>query len=181
MTTPVPQWNRYYDNTLEWRPGEVVTLFESLDFERVGANDLGGYFGKVFLVQELNHKIRMIAKSVGERKDQVDKINAIEAFKREAYALLNLPPHPNIVQSFIVHRVKRNDYIFMEHVDGGNLLEYIEFCKKESKKKTLNDLYPIIYQMAEGLRFIHSNEFVHKDLKHDNILITYDTHNFPIV
>ncbi|MDR4490043.1 MAG: protein kinase family protein [Candidatus Nitrosocosmicus sp.] len=181
MNLNFPPSNNPTKSILEWNPGEIVPLFESLQFERIDNESKGGAFGKLYKVKELNLGITMAAKSPGEGDEHIQEAVKKEAFMREAYALLTLPPHPNVVESYIVTKVKDKFYIFMEFMDGGNLLDYL-LSLSNSSTKNWRLIYSIIYQIAEGLRFIHSKGLVHKDLKHNNILLKNDDRiSVPIV
>lgn len=57
--------------------------------------------------------------------------------------------------------------IVLEYVYGGDLLSFVR------KRTKLNELTAklIFKQIIEGLRYIHSQGIVHRDIKLDNILI----------
>ena len=57
----------------------------------------------------------------------------------------------------------------MEYIEGGTLGQYI---KKHNFNFTEHQAANIIYQIAQGVKYLHSYGIVHRDLKPDNIMIT---------
>lgn len=156
-----------------WEPGEVISLFNGRKFKRVGRNETSGRFGTLFEVIDVASDVRMMVKRVSNNDPRltIDDATKEEALKREAFTLLTLPPHPNIVQSSIVANIRGNYHIFMEFVDSGDLSSLLKEYARVNKKIEWSELYPLIYQMAVGVKFLHSNEIIHKDLKPGNILV----------
>ncbi len=156
-----------------WENGETVTLFNGRNFKREDSKGAGGYFGDTFKVIDVASEIPMIVKRASNRDSHSTANDTAkdDALKREAFTILTLPPHPNIVQSSIVAEIKGNYHIFMELVSGGDLTSFLKEYTKMNKKLESSELYPLIYQMAVGVRFLHSNGIIHKDLKPENILV----------
>src|SRR5437899_3193210 len=61
-------------------------------------------------------------------------------------------------------------YIAMEYVEGANLKEYIRREGRLSPERALQ----IAAQVCEALEFAHSHGVVHRDIKPQNILLTFD-------
>jgi len=75
--------------------------------------------------------------------------------------------HPNIIRNYSNWR--EDDYVYLqnEYCNGGSLEKVIE--SGPSDEKTLRK---ILEHIAQGLRFIHSKQLAHMDIKPENILIT---------
>ncbi len=58
----------------------------------------------------------------------------------------------------------------MEYASGGDLLKYVK-CKTYIQEE---EAMYIFYQIAAGLRYIHRQGFIHRDIKLDNILLDSD-------
>ncbi|OMJ74018.1 hypothetical protein SteCoe_27173 [Stentor coeruleus] len=91
--------------------------------------------------------------------------------KKEILMLKNLY-HKNIVQ--YLYTEINNDYngvdIMMEYVSGGSLRHLLnKFGKFEEPIAVL-----YINQVLEGLKYLHSQGIVHRDIKSANILVTQD-------
>lgn len=80
--------------------------------------------------------------------------------------------HPNIVQYYgcVEDKEKNSINIFMEYVTGGSLNHYI----KRFKKIPLETVRQWAYQMVCGVKYLHDQGIVHRDLKGDNCLVTME-------
>eukprot|EP00658_Telonema_sp_P-2_P060142 TRINITY_DN49145_c0_g1_i2.p1 TRINITY_DN49145_c0_g1~~TRINITY_DN49145_c0_g1_i2.p1 ORF type:complete len:429 (+),score=90.82 TRINITY_DN49145_c0_g1_i2:99-1385(+) len=78
----------------------------------------------------------------------------------------------NIVQYYgsLEDKVNNTLNIFMEYVTGGSLNHYI----KKFKSLPLETIRQWTYQMVCGVRYLHEQGIVHRDIKGDNILVTMD-------
>ena len=86
------------------------------------------------------------------------------------YEIMNLLNHPNILKAFGV-------FLSDEKSLPSILLEYCQTnLAAVIKNKSFSNVQLIcaIYQIAEGMRYIHFNKIIHRDLKPTNILVTSD-------
>mmetsp|Transcript_15128 Transcript_15128/g.15000 ORF Transcript_15128/g.15000 Transcript_15128/m.15000 type:complete len:177 (+) Transcript_15128:131-661(+) len=81
---------------------------------------------------------------------------------REIKSLRKLNDHPNIVKLKEVFRTN-NDLYFV--------FEYIKSDLYKVMKDGV-DIKSIMYQILDGLKYIHKNGFFHRDLKPENILVS---------
>ncbi|KAI5967557.1 SWE1 [Candida margitis] len=63
-------------------------------------------------------------------------------------------------------------YIMTEYCEGGTLFEFLE----ENKHYKIDEfrIWKMIIELANGLRFIHSKNYLHLDLKPANVFITFE-------
>lgn len=90
-----------------------------------------------------------------------------QRFRQEAKELSSFT-HPNIVTLLDFGEFEGEDYIVLEFLRGGNLLDWI--ATKPSVKEVVDRFIAI----AQGLDYIHNRGIVHRDLKPENILLTED-------
>ncbi|GAN04088.1 Ser/Thr protein kinase [Mucor ambiguus] len=86
---------------------------------------------------------------------------------REASIMLLLD-HPFIARLDEMVLVDNFYYLFMEYVDGGQLLDYIISHGKLKERQARQ----FARQIASALDYCHRNSIVHRDLKVENILIS---------
>eukprot|EP00842_Homolaphlyctis_polyrhiza_P006498 jgi/Hompol1/684/HPOL_000805-RA len=100
----------------------------------------------------------------------VDKIHA-PALVREIETWRQMR-HPNIAQLYEVLCSESKIYMVMEYCDGGEMFDYIV------KHGRLDDQGPecrrIFKQIIDAVTACHEKNFVHRDLKLENILMTED-------
>jgi serine/threonine-protein kinase len=90
----------------------------------------------------------------------------LERFYREARSMGQLS-HPNIVQGYAVGEEQGWHYLAMEYIDGRSLQKWLGLLGRLS----VGDALHIVLACTEGVRYVHSLDLVHRDIKPDNILI----------
>ncbi|XP_013403397.1 serine/threonine-protein kinase 10 isoform X3 [Lingula anatina] len=124
-----------------------------------------GAFGKVYKAQHKEGKQFAALKKV-ELKNEED----LEDFTVEI-DILSECKHPNVVGLY-------EAFLWAEH-----LMIYIEFCAGGAVdsimlelEKGLNEtqIKAITHQMCQGLKFLHENKVIHRDLKAGNVLLTLE-------
>ncbi|WNE41207.1 MAG: Serine/threonine-protein kinase PknD [Mycoplasmataceae bacterium] len=97
--------------------------------------------------------------------------NNLKDIDKEIKALKQLN-HENIIR-YHEERAKNNFvYLIMEYAEQGSLDKWIEKNKNNPHEWQAN--YKFIGQITEGLKHLHENKMLHRDLKSHNILITKD-------
>ncbi|XP_036154800.1 serine/threonine-protein kinase MARK2-like [Myotis myotis] len=78
--------------------------------------------------------------------------------------------HPNITKLFEVLVTPDKYFLVMEHVGGGNLLEYLE----DNGPMDEGEARTIFRQVVSAVQHCHQKGVIHRDLTPDNILIEVD-------
>ena len=107
-----------------------------------------GKYGKIFLILK-NNKFYII-KKIKKKKENLNEI--------KMYKYLN---HINIIKIYDYY-IKNNNYnIVLEYMNMGDMNNII--CN--------DNIYNILLQITNGIKFIHENNIIHRDIKPSNILI----------
>ena len=59
--------------------------------------------------------------------------------------------------------------IVMEYADGGDLYERIKKHKKNKTQFSETEIWRIFIQVVKGLKTLHNNKVLHRDLKCANV------------
>jgi len=160
-------------------PGQ--TVFEYRIEKMLG----GGGFGITYLAQDINLQLPVAIKEYfpgdlavrsadlsvhvrsGENRGQFQW--GLERFLDEARALASFR-HPNIVRVLRYFKENGTAYIVMEYESGDPLKRWL------AKQPALDQqgLLKIIYPLMDGLEAVHKVNFLHRDIKPDNIYIRAD-------
>jgi len=93
---------------------------------------------------------------------------AYKLFQREIAVMARLK-HPNIVHLYEHGRIDNNYYFITEFMNGGDVGELI---KKKLSPLPYEMACNIVCQILQGLEFAHTQNYIHRDIKPDNILLS---------
>ena len=128
--------------------------------ERIGRGGMGSVYKAHDPVLD-----RMVAlKVVSAETDHTDELRA--RFFREAQACAKLS-HPNIVTIHDLGEADGNLFIVMELLEGDELRQVIA----KRSIANLEDKFPLMIQICDGLEFAHDKGIVHRDVKPANIFV----------
>uniref|UniRef100_A0A663EC42 Tyrosine-protein kinase n=1 Tax=Aquila chrysaetos chrysaetos TaxID=223781 RepID=A0A663EC42_AQUCH len=132
---------------------------ESLRLERkLGA----GQFGEVWMATYNKH-IKVAVKTMKPGSMSVD------AFLEEANLMKTLQ-HSKLVKLHAVVTKEEPIYIITEFMEKGSLLDFLK--SDEGNKQPLPKLIDFSAQIAEGMAFIEKRNYIHRDLRAANILVS---------
>ncbi len=95
---------------------------------------------------------------------------------RDNFALVEKLTHSNIanVKQIELDKQSKNYYLIMELVQGETLKSLMRRRRKDRKEITLNEIVPILKQVANALDYAHSKGVLHRDVKPENIMVDSD-------
>ena len=124
----------------------------------------GGGMANVYLAEDLILQREVAIKAL--RAEYANDEEFIARFDREAQAATSLS-HPNIVNIYDVGEEDHILYMVMEYVDGLTLKQYIQKYSPIDVHEALD----IMKQVTSAIAHAHAHDFVHRDIKPQNILI----------
>ena len=150
-------------------PGESASWkFEEGDEIAPGRTVLrpigGGSAYEVVLVFDDSLFSIMVAKVV--RPDQLEDEGTMRGLRREAEALTRLA-HPSLIRGFDAVLAPPYPHVLIEHLEGPTLRRLI----KRHGPLPQEQLLPLALHVAAVLHYLAGEEFVHLDVKPDNIVM----------
>ena len=125
-----------------------------------------GGMGKVYLAKDKRFGKQVVVKvPTMEAGDKEFK----DRFMREIASLATLE-HPHIVTTVDWGEIEGIPFLVLRYLSGGSLRDRITDSQGFYKPMPLEGLNQWLPQIASALDFIHTKNWVHRDLKPDNIL-----------
>ena len=135
-----------------------------------------GAFGTVFLSKKDGKNCYFATKLI--ERALADQPNFQKYFNNELMLLRSLK-HINIVHLEEVKYDNKNYYIVMEYINGGSLSS----CLKKYQSKYNVKAFPeeivqyLMKQIVDAVKYIHNKRIIHRDLKLDNIMVSFNNDN----
>ena len=128
-----------------------------------------GSYATVHFAEYVNEntpkKLRLACKIFDKEKAPQDFVDKF--FSRELDILTKIE-NRHIINVQSIFQQGSRVFIFMDYADNGDLLDYVKCNGAVSEEQT--QLW--FWQMASGLKYLHSNNIAHRDLKCENILLS---------
>jgi len=153
-----------------------VFLSTKLWYEEVsfaGPSVAEGSFGKVFKGEWRG--VEVAVKRMKEQ-DELCSTNAVSKEMQREVDIISKLRHPNIVNFIGASWVPGHMFLVTEFIPLGSLGQYL--TKDQPLKFRLK--VKIALDCAKGMDFLHKCNFLHRDLKPDNLLVVSLSRNSPV-
>ncbi|KAG7700613.1 hypothetical protein KL911_000193 [Ogataea haglerorum] len=129
-----------------------------------------GSFGTVYLgLNGLTGELMAVKQVSLPRSSEDTKQTMVNALKQEL-SLLRVMNHENIVRYLGSSADSDNIYIFLEYIPGGSVSSMLSTYGPFEEPLVRN----FITQVLIGLKYLHGEDIIHRDIKGANILIDID-------
>ena len=124
--------------------------------------------------------VNIVTRKQDKKKYAMKRVNIINLSEKEKLSSLNeirilsSLNHPNIIgykEAFFDSKTRTLN-IVMEYADDGDLQQKIKNNLKNHLHFTENTIWEWFIQILEGIKYLHDNKIMHRDLKSANIFIT---------
>ncbi len=128
-----------------------------------------GGMGEVYEAYEHNLHRRVALKIISPDQAEAHGRNEmVRRFLQEARTLAQVN-HPNVVTIYTIQSIGQINYIAMEYVDGVSLKQVLRHFALTS-----DQAIAVFLQIFEGLRVLHQNRILHRDMKPHNLVLRVD-------
>lgn len=118
--------------------------------------------------QDKEHPQLVAVKAIARTSEKLTK-KVLQNLEIEISILRNYR-HPNIVCMHDVQKTDRHFYLLLEYCGGGDVQHLIRSRQKGRLSERLTRR--LMRDLASGLRFLWSQELIHRDIKPQNLLLT---------
>ena len=114
---------------------------------------------KIYAMKEIR-----IDNNLLQRNDRINLINILNILKDNEC--------PNIVKNYKFYIKDNIFYIINEYLKNGDLLDYMKLNKSLNKPIEEERLWDIFMQCATSLKYMHSKNIIHRNIRLENIYMT---------
>lgn len=138
--------------------------------ERIGQDE--GCCSEIFLTRKKNDPNYYVTKRIS--RDNLSEKNSM--YVKNEITLMYKLIHPNIVKFLDFRKTRHHFYILMEYCNGGSLTSAIEnYYLKYGKYFSEEIIQYLMKQIIDVMKFIHSKNVIHRDIKSANFLLKFDS------
>ncbi|CAK58987.1 unnamed protein product (macronuclear) [Paramecium tetraurelia] len=127
-----------------------------------------GKYSEVFLARHLQTGF-LVALKVIQKKQMIEEI--MEAQLAWEIKIQYLLDHPNITKLYTFFQTQTEIVLVLEYCSHGQLLGLLQ--KQQNQRFQEKEASNYVHQITFALMYIHNNDVIHRDIKPDNILLSF--------
>ena len=132
-----------------------------------------GAYGEVYLTRKKGTETKFATKRIDKRIANSEKYQ--KYFQNEREILKELD-HKNILKLIEIKENSRFYFLVKEYCNGGSLRDCLKRYQEEHDKPFSQEIIQhIIRQIVDVLKYLHSINIIHRNLKLENILVIFDS------
>jgi len=131
-----------------------------------------GTFGDVYLTSNINNSKFYATKRIefSKTENETSSKYLINEIK-----IMNELDHPNLIKLHKMLKSNNHFYFIMDYCNGGTLSSILTDYKLYFGRPFSQEIIQhFMIQIVDGLKYIHSKNIIHRDIKLDNILLDFD-------
>lgn len=144
-------------------PSRYVQDF--IEIEKIGSGDFGCVFKCVNRLDGCVYAIKQSRKPLKGSSCEKRALN-------EVYAHAVLGKHSRVVHYFSAWAEEDRMFIQNEYCEGGSLAALLETLRKKNLVMPEFQVKRVLLHVAQGLKYVHSQNLAHMDIKPENIFLT---------
>lgn len=127
-----------------------------------------GSYSKVYYAINKKTKEKVAIKEIENYNKKKDHL----LFKRECEILQYVGKinNDNVVKLMDIYKSSSSLFMVFEYLQGMTLMKYLQENKGNI---SIHTKIIIVNQIANGINFLHTNNIIHRDIKADNIIVTF--------
>ena len=131
-----------------------------------------GTFGDVYLTSNINNSKFYATKRIEFIKTEN---KTISKYLINEIKIMNELDHPNLIKLHKMLKSNTHFYFIMDYCNGGTLSSILTDYKLYFGRPFSQEIIQyFMIQIVDGLKYIHSKNIIHRDIKLDNILLDFD-------
>nr|AFN21255.1 PK1 [Bombyx mori nucleopolyhedrovirus] len=134
----------------------LVQFYENCKNVKTRYKIINGRFGKISILSHKPTSKLYLQKTISAHNFNVDEIKVHQLMSE----------HPNFIKIYFNHGFINNQVIVMDYIDCPDLFETLQIKGELSYQLVSN----IIRQLCEALNDLHKHNFIHNDIKLENVL-----------
>lgn len=120
-----------------------------------------GGFSIVISLQDKKYSKQIATKVVDKTKLSPDTLKLLQ----EEPHILGSLSHPAIIPLYDCVESQKRIFMFLEHMEGGDLSKYIKERRKDNDFFSEAEAQTVMMRLMSGLNYMHAQGVVHRDIK----------------